>query len=183
MSLKKIFLATTLALSSSLAAAGNVSYDYIDLGYLDYDSADGFNVEFSTEFSEDFYGRIDYSDLNADFDGLDLSMTRLNFGYKTAFSSSTDFIAELGYEKIESDLGSFLGSSDDDGFNVRVGLRGMAAKNFELGGFVSYSDALESTDVTVEGRYHFTPAFSMALELGNDEEFDEHYGVSLRFNF
>ncbi len=176
MSLKKVFLATTLALTSGLALADNVSYDYLDLGYLDYDGADGLNFELSKEFDQNFYGRIDYTDLDGDFGG-DFKATRLNFGYKTEISSSVDFLAELGYEDID------VGFADDDGFNARLGFRGMASKNFELGGYASYSDVLESTDLTVEGRYHFNNQFSVALEIGNDDELDEHYGVSLRYNF
>ncbi|WP_251359254.1 hypothetical protein [Kangiella sp. TOML190] len=178
MSLKKVFLATTLALSSSLVLADNVSYDYVDLGYQDYDGADGFAFELSKSFSADFYGRLDYTNLEADNSNIDIEFLRLNLGYKMPISSSTDFIAELGYEDIDVD---FLG--DDDGFNARLGLRGMATRNFELGGFVSYSDVLESTDLTVEGRYHINNQFSVALEVGNDEELDEHYGVSFRYNF
>ncbi|NVJ66881.1 MAG: hypothetical protein HWE16_10350 [Gammaproteobacteria bacterium] len=176
MSLKKVFLATTLALTSGLALADNVSYDYLDIGYVDFDGADGFNFELSKEFDDNFYGRLDYTDLDGDFGG-DFKATRLNLGYKTALSSSVDFLAELGYEDID------LGFADDNGYNARVGLRGMATSNFELGGYATYSDVLETTDVTVEGRYHFNNQFSMALEVGNDEDLDEHYGVSFRFNF
>ncbi len=176
MSLKKVFLATTLALTSSLALADGVSYDYLDLGYIDFDGADGLNFELSSSFGNDFYGRIDYTDLDGDAGG-DFKATRLNLGYISSLSNNLDFIAELGYEDLD------FGILDDNGFNARLGLRGMAAKNFELGGFVSYSDVLESTDVTVEGRYHFNNQFSMALEIGNDEELDEHYGVSFRYNF
>lgn len=181
MSFKKIFLATTLALTSSITLAGEVSYDYGQAGFLDYDGADGYSLELSTSFTENFYGRIDYSDLNADGFNGDASFTRLNLGYKTAISSSTDFIAELGYEDVDLDSGFTSGS--DNGYNALVGFRGMATNDFELGGYLSYSDVLESTDLTVEGRYHFTPALSVAVEFGNDDELDEHYGVNLRFNF
>lgn len=176
MSLKKTILATTLALTSGLSLAGNVSYDYAELGYLDYDGADGFNLELSTTLTNNFYGRLDYTDLDVDLGG-EFKTTRLNLGYASAISSNVDFIAELGYEDID------VGFADDNGFNARLGLRGMASSDFELGAFASYSDVLESTDFTVEGRYHFNKNFSMAIELGNDEELDEHYGVSLRYNF
>lgn len=176
MSLKKVFLATTLALSSGLALAGGASYDYLDLGYVDFDGADGYNFELSKEFNEHFYGRIDYMDLDGDLGG-DYKNTRLNLGYKSSLNANWDFIAELGYEDID------IGLADDDGYNARLGFRGSVANNFELGAFASYSDVLESTDLTVEGRYHFDNQFSVALEVGNDEELDEHYGISFRYNF
>ncbi|NVK22824.1 MAG: hypothetical protein HWD86_09920 [Kangiellaceae bacterium] len=187
MSLKKIFAVTTLTLASSAAIAGGVSYDYVQGGYVDYDEADGFNIELSKEFSNNWYGRIDYTDIEGDVDlGLvsfkaSGDLMRINVGYKTAISSSTDFVAELGYEDLD---GQMLGlANSDSGYNALVGLRGMASNNFELGGYVQYSDVLESTDITVEGRYHFDNNFSVAVEVGHDDESDEHYGVNFRYSF
>ncbi len=176
MSLKKVFLATTLALSSGITLASGVSYDYLDVSLQEYDGADGYNFELSKSFSSNLYGRIEYTDLDGDFGG-EFSATRLNLGYLASLNSSVDFIAELGYEDID------VGIADDNGFNARLGFRGMASNQLELGAFASYSDVLESTDITVEGRYHFTDQFSLALEIGNDDELDEHYGVSVRYSF
>lgn len=181
MSLKKFLVTTTIALSSSLAVAAGPSYDYLQGGYIDYDGADGFNFELSKEFNENFYGRIDYSDLEADDFDADASITRFNLGYKTAVSSSTDFIAELGYEDVEANAFGLTG--DDSGYNALIGFRGMATNNVELGAYVQYSDVLESTDVTLEARYNFTKQFSIGLEVGHDDEADEHFGVNFRYNF
>jgi hypothetical protein len=59
----------------------------------------------------------------------------------------------------------------------------MASQNFELGGYAQYSDVLESTDLTIEGRYHFNRNMSIGVEVGNDDELDNHYGANFRYSF
>ena len=88
----------------------------------------------------------------------------------------------LGYGDVDVSVDGF-GSASDSGYNARLGFRGMVSSNFEMGGYVSDSDVIELTDLTVEGRYHFNESFSMAIEIGNDEELEDHYGLNFRFNF
>lgn len=171
MTFKKLLVASAIALSGSVALAGGVDYDYAQTGYVDYDSENGFNIELSKEFAENWYGRIDYTDVN------DADAVRLNLGFKTALSNSTDFVAEAGYEDWSA------GSYSESGYNALVGLRGMATDNLEFGAYAQYSEVIESTDLTVEGRYHFNDAFSVGVEIGNDDELEEHYGVNVRFSF
>ena len=176
MSLKKLFVATTIALSSGLAMANNVSYDYIQGGLIDYDNLDGVNFEFSKSFTDNFYGKIDYSDLENG--GFDVSILRINAGFNMELTNNTDFVAELGYEDVDADFGF-----DDNGYNIMAGIRSMFTNDLEVGAYVTQSDVLDSTDITVEGRYHFDRNMSVALEFGNDDELDEHIGVNFRYSF
>ncbi|MCW8856797.1 MAG: hypothetical protein OQJ95_05485 [Kangiella sp.] len=176
MSLKKLFVATTIALSSGLAMANNVSYDYVQGGLIDYDNLDGVNFEFSKSFTDNIYGKVDYSDLENG--GFDVSILRLNAGFNMELTNNTDFVAELGYEDIDADFGF-----DDSGYNMMAGIRSMFTNDLEVGAYVSHSDVLESTDITFEGRYHFDRNMSVALEIGNDDELDEHIGINFRYSF
>ncbi|WP_417445977.1 hypothetical protein [Kangiella sp.] len=176
MSLTKLFVATTIALSSGLAMANNVSYDYIQGGLIDYDNLDGVNFEFSKSFTDNIYGKIDYTDL--DNGGFDVSILRINAGFNMELTNNTDFVAELGYEDFDADFGI-----DDSGYNIMAGVRSMFTNDLEVGAYVSRSDVLDSTDITVEGRYHFDRNMSVALEIGNDDELDEHIGINFRYSF
>lgn len=182
MSLKKSLLATAITLVSGTSLAGGLDYSYIQGGYIDYDGADGLNLELSIEFDKHWYGRIEHSDLDSNNSSADGNLTRLNAGFKAPVSDTTDFIAELGFEDVDVDTG-FGVNFNDDGYNALVGLRSMASSNLELGGFVQYSDVLESTDITAEARYHFSNNFSVAAEIGHDSEADEHFGINFRYSF
>ena len=176
MSLKKLFVATTIALSSGLAMANNVSYDYVQGGLIDYDNLDGVKFEFSKSFTDNIYGKINYSDLETG--SIDVNILRINAGFNMEITNSTDFVAELGYEDFDADFGI-----DDSGYNFMAGFRSMFTNDLEVGVYASHSDVLESTDITVEGRYHFDRNMSVALEFGNDDELDEHIGLNFRYSF
>lgn len=176
--LKKVFIATSIALSSSLAMADGVSYDYIQGGIQDYDDQfDGLEFEGSMSFNQNWYGKAELMKGETNVGNADVDRIRLNVGFHTPINNSVDFVAEAGFEDYE------IGGFDDSGFNALAGFRGMASQNFELGGYAQYSDVLESTDLIVEGRYHFNRNMSVGVEVGNDDELDNHYGANFRYSF
>lgn len=177
--IKKLFVATSIALSSSLAMADGVSYDYIQGGIQDYDDQfDGVEFEGSMSFNQNWYGKAEILKGETDNFDIDVDRIRLNVGFHTPINNIVDFVGEVGYEDYEAD-----GGFDDSGFNALAGLRGMAGQNFELGGYAQYSDVLESTDLILEGRYHFNRNMSVGVEIGNDDELDNHYGANFRYSF
>ncbi|WP_223668500.1 hypothetical protein [Kangiella shandongensis] len=178
MSFKKLFIATSIALSSSLAMANGVSYDYVQGSVQDYDNFDGVEFDGSMSFNQNWYGRAEVLKGETDHFDRDSDRYRINAGFHTPINNSVDFVAEAGYENIDQDL-----DVDDSGFNALAGFRGMASQNIELGGYAQYSDVLESTDVTVEGRYHFNNKFSVGVEIGHDDELEDHIGANFRYNF
>ncbi len=128
-SLMALALAAALPLS---AQANDLSYSYIDGGYarssVAGESADGFFLDGSFKFSDDFYGALAYRKISENGASLDEKLATL--GYRHPMTDTSDFIAELSYLNIGADAGSF-GSDSANGYRVGAGFRGMLAPRFE----------------------------------------------------
>lgn len=173
--LKKIAVIPLLLSASFAVNAGNLSYNYAEVGTTHYpDLFDGLEANVSIELADRWYVRLSGQ---RESDNL-VEKTAFNIGYKTSLNEVVDFVAEIGYEDYQ-----ITSAIDDAGYNALVGLRTMASERLEFGLFTAYSDVLESTDIIIESRYHFSDSLSLALEVGNDSVITEHYGFNLRYSF
>lgn len=184
-------LVTSLLLLAFPAFAGDISYNYVQIGYqkIDIDDpgigfdvdGDGFGVAGSFEIGESWFIGAGYSQADFDF-GIDLDELAVGVGWHTVMSNNSDFYALLQYVRAEASASGFP-SVDEDGIGAQIGVRGMVTDNVEIGGSIGYVDLGDAGDGTSFGanvQYYFTESFAVGLLLGFDEDATS-YGAGVRF--
>ena len=180
-----------LLLVAATPAVADISYNYVDLGVqrieLDVPGADvdgdGFAIGGSFEIAEEWFVQAGYGTADFDF-GVDLDQFTLGLGYRSAISPTSDVFATVNYLRADVSA-SGLGSADDDGFGVSVGVRAMLNDVFELNGSIGYVDLDEGgdgTSVSAGGLYSFTDTFALGVNIGVDEDVTS-YGIVGRIYF
>lgn len=121
-----IALALAAAFSMS-ASASEISYTYVEGGYVNLDGdADGFGLRGSLNFGDsNFYGFAGYSQVEIDGTSFDIDATNIGFGYHHALSERAHLLAELSYVNADA------GIVDADGYRASVGVRGAFSDNVE----------------------------------------------------
>lgn len=137
-------LAGACMLPSAAMAAGDLSYSYVEAQYLiqdvdmfednqafdnvieDFDDGDGYMVEGSVAFTDNFFAFGNYSNTEADFTfvddtgaviprGQDLKIFSIGLGYNTPVAigaGQTDFVAKAAY--FDADYGDLSFGADDN---------------------------------------------------------------------
>ena len=138
--MKRISIALLAALAATpmAANAGDLSYSYLEAGYVRsdrdaLDSGNGFGLRGSGVISDHFHVFGGYE--RSDQDIADLANWRLGLGYNLAVSDNVDLIARVSYEKADYD---FL--ADGDGYGIEVGVRAALTPNFEASAGVRHAD-------------------------------------------
>ena len=169
MKIVNAMVGTLLLAAAPLAAqAEDMSYSYVDLGWLSTDidngpTADGFGLRGSIGFAENFFAFAEYS--NQQVSGVDVDQYAVGLGGRFGISENVDLVGRAGYIKADASSGGF--SIDDDGYLVSAGIRGRVADGFELEGHVIHRDfggGSDDTSVAVGGRYFFTENFAVGAE-------------------
>jgi hypothetical protein len=185
-------LAGLLILSSVVATADGLNYNFIQAAYQEVDidlgggfdaDGDGFGIGGSMAINDDWFIFADYSTF--DFESVvDLSSLTIGGGYHAAVSDKTDWFATLGYAKAEIDVQG-VGSTDDSGYAISAGLRSMVSEKFELYGSLGYADLGGGADGTsVAGGFWYSLSGNMAVGFGVDFDDDvTAYGVGFRLYF
>ena len=180
-------LALLATFSSGFSAplnAGDLNYSYIEGRFLldaelDADNfsenADGDGIRFGGSFrlSNEFYAFGSYEDDDLEFRNIDIDFSLLKFGagYILPINSTWDSNFSFAYGKYEAD--TRVGDTDENGFELSAGARGMVKPEIELRGALHYTDYEDSdTYFTLGGDYFFAPNVSAGLEidLGGDYE-------------
>lgn len=183
----------TLAFLTVPALAGELSYNYVELGYqrVDVDDVlpgvnvdgDGFGIRGSVEINESWFIAGAYSQTDFDF-GADNDLLSFGAGYHAAIAPRVDVFTILSYITAEASANGFS-SIDDDGYGASVGVRGLVGDRIELVGRISYVDLGGSADGTSYGAgalYSFTDTFALGIEFDVGEDATA-YGVGARFYF
>jgi len=185
-------LAGLLLLSSAVTMADGLNYNYIQAAYQEVNidvgagfdvDGDGFAIGGSVEVNDDWFVFAGYSTF--DFESVvDLDSLTIGGGYHAPVSDKTDWFATLGYAQAEVSAPG-LGSEDDSGYAVSVGLRSMVSEKFELFGSLEYADLGGGADGTsVAGGFWYSLSGNMALGFGVDIDDDvTAYGVGFRLYF
>ena len=194
--MRKILLGLALCAAAPFAAsAAELSYTNIEAGYaraeiLD-ESGDGFYAKGSAAFGNNFYGFASYQDVTHDDSGFDVSLdeTVVGLGFHTTMTSNSDFIAEIAYLNVGTDIEDF-GSGDSDGYRAALGVRGMMADRFE-GNFKLYYSELDELDGGELGTQlgavlHLNDTWGVAASWDHTKLLDEninsiHVGVRASF--
>ncbi len=176
----KTLLASALLLSTAIAHAAPFSYDLVEGGYGEIDSADALFVKGSKALDKKLYvlgGLYAIDDRNVD--GLYLEG---GLGYHLPLSKQADLV--MSGQLLYGDIDTPGGGVDDLGAILRAGVRFTPADQVELEGNVAFSsnDTLidDGIGLDVYGRYFFNKQLSGALGLHSDTELD---GVSLSMRY
>lgn len=183
---KQLALAVVLATASFTAAAADLSYTYVEAGYaklhidedlLDNPELDGGYVRGSFAVSPQLYvfggvGRVsnDFNLLGAGFD-VDETQSEIGLGYHQAMGEQVDFIAELAYLRLDTDVEVVgLGSSDEQvgGGRASLGLRGNLSPRVEgwvKAGYLDGGDFEGDFVGTLGGQYKFNPTWGLVAEV------------------
>ena len=186
--LRSSLLITLLAFSATASAEG-FDYNWLSFGYgnTEFDEVDldgdGFGIDGSFAINKNVHLFAEYNAASLDFD-VDATTWAAGLGYNTPLSPTFDFVARLSYEYIEIDIPG-IGSDDENGLGLGVGLRFSATDALELNGgvdYVDYGDAGDDTAFVLGGLYNFTQAFALGLRgsFGDDVT---TYTISGRFYF
>lgn len=177
---KAITVATlaALGLTGTAFAADNLSYSYVELGYLnsDYDDldvdADGFGVMGSLAFTPNLHGFASYGSQDVDDVDADLDQFEVGIGGNWTLSDKLDLIATVSYVDVELDgPGNF--DADDNGFALGAALRGRVTDVLELRGGIKYTeldDSGDDTSLNLGARYYVTPMFAIGADVGFSDD-------------
>lgn len=163
-------------LASSMATAqyseqpqsGGLSYDYLELRYVDLDTNGGDGLRFggSFDFGNNWLlvGSVTSLKFN---DNFDATVFELGGGYVWNFTGDFDLLASVQYVHID-------GSGEDrDGVRFSGGTRGLITPKFEIRGFLNHVAAGDSdTYLEFAGDYHFNRQFAagISLEFAGDND-------------
>jgi len=177
-----IALALAALIPLSAQAGDNLSYTYVEAGYVDIDGdADGFGVRGSYEFGDsNFYGFASYSQVEIDHTSIDIDNSQLGVGYAHGLSDNVDLLAELSWVNTDVD-----GLGDVDGYRASVGIRGTIASNFEglvKANWTDGSDFDGDFSGTVGAQYKFNKTWGLTGEIEFADE-GETYMVGVRASF
>ena len=175
------------------AMAEQPSYNYLQAGYQKVEidlggilgdvDGDGYQLSGSFEIGDSAYFFAGYSSASFDFD-IDADQIEAGIGYHHGMSSNTDFYANVAYVKAEVDVGG-VGSADEDGYGVAIGIRSNVSDAVELEVSVSYVDLGDDNDSTAfDGGFWFnvTDTFALGLGFGGDDDVTT-YGAGMRWYF
>ena len=142
---------------------------YIDTELDDIDG-DGFGLSGSFALNETLFLNAGYANQDFDF-GLDLDQWSAGIGAHTSINSAMDLVGSISY--VDAEVDTRFGSFDDDGFGLRIGLRGFASNVAELEGGINHVDLDESGDETsiyASARYYIADNVSVGIgvEVGDD---------------
>lgn len=190
-------LCAAAALGSPLAAAAQeLSYNYVEAGYVQVEpdegdvEYDGFRAKVSGQIAEQIYLFASYGELESDeFPGgatAEQEVITAGLGYRIPVAVATDLTAEVAFVSADFSLEGPIGSSSDDdtGLGLGLGLRHLFTPYVEGAVNVDYVDIFEDdeTTLTLAGLFHLTPALSLGAgySIGDDAD---GWTVGGRFNF
>ncbi len=178
MKLSKVVLGSLMLAATPFAAmADDMSYSFVDAGYVetnidDGPTADGFALRGSVGFAENWFAFVDYGSQSVQ--GIDIDSYNVGVGGHYGLTDTLDLVGRVGYSKVELDAGGGL-NADYDGYLLDLGLRGRLGDAVELEGGVHYTDFSDGGDDTglyVGGRFHFNKTWALGAEYQSGDDAD-----------
>ncbi len=186
--MKKTLLVSAMIMGMGAAQAASpiwnsaaVSYQNGEFAGTNVD-ADGFMLDGSFGFAENFFARGGYASYSGDINAglvvasFDYDNLFADVGYRYALNQSTDVYGLISYRNVSGDLSAadYVGdalyfSDSNSAFGVGGGIRSMITDQVELGAeavYYNFDDA--DTQFDVHARYFFTDAFSGDLGYRDD---------------
>ncbi|MEO1245650.1 MAG: hypothetical protein AAFX56_08180 [Pseudomonadota bacterium] len=166
--------ALAVTLTGTPAHATDLSYDYLELRFVDTEigsqDGDGLRLAGSYQVSGNWLLVGGYTSL--DFDGgVDADTLEIGAGYVYRYKPEFDLVGYAKLVRTEVEAGGF--DNDETGFSLAGGIRGRFTPELEGRATVNYID-VDDSDTFFEfgGDYHFTEQFSagVTLEVGGDAD-------------
>lgn len=179
--MKRILLASLLALPLSAMASEDLSYSYLGFGatYADPDGFSGetgYGAQASGAFHDNWhvFGSFQSYDFGDDDQSVTVDQWNVGLGYNVGLTDSLDLVAGISYERADVDFdGDFLDGNDhEDGYGVQVGVRNAFNAHFEGAAGLKYTnfDGSNSTSLYVNGQYKFNETWGIVGEVeANDD--------------
>ncbi len=167
--------------SYSFAGAAYQRVELDDLG-LNIDG-NGLSIGGSFEIGDNWHVFGSYSSTDFGF-GIDVNTLQVGAGYHVLISDNTSFFTNLSLVRAEVDVG-ILGSVDDDGYGLTIGMRSNVSERFEAEGSLSYVDLGNGADGLAAGGagwYRLSDSFAIGLIVYFDEDVVA-YGIGGRYYF
>jgi hypothetical protein len=166
------FLSGGALAQSNAAPTADLSYTYGGIRFVDFDDNGGSGLRFEGSYDVGNNWIILGSYTTADFNNdVDVSWFEIGGGYVWSYTQDWDLVGTAQYVRADADAG--FGSTDESGFRLSGGVRGLIAPKIELRGSVNYID-LDSSDTYLElaGDYYFTQQFAagVSLEFAGDTD-------------
>lgn len=164
---KALWAACLLAALPIAARAGDMSYSYVELGYVfinpeNGDSNTGAGVHGSIAFGENLFGFAEFSTFSRG-SASDLNVYAVGLGGHYGITDRMDLVARVGAARAETS------TLHDTGFVASGGMRAEVAEGFELEAHVNYSDFGDTdngeAEIALGGRYFFTDRFAVGAEF------------------
>ena len=183
-------IAASLLLSAPLSGmADGLSYNYWEAAWVGADAdniphnLDGWGVAGSFELTKEIFLAATYTDVSTDVYGLRVGErdTTVSVGYAYSFTSNFDVIGRVGYVNADAEI-EHIGSGNDDGYLIGVGVRDRPVDQVELEGGVQYVDLGKSGDNTAVGVglfWYFVPQVAVAIS-GSYSNDATTYGIGIR---
>ncbi|MEZ5563765.1 MAG: hypothetical protein R3F27_12505 [Gammaproteobacteria bacterium] len=214
--MKRIGIAALSAaslLAAGTAAAVEPQWNYGQIGWIQGDGlendgeSDGFKVDASIGFLENYHFQLSYEDGTFDdyFNDTDWDGYNATLGFHQAISASgnTQIIANINYFDIDFDEDGGEGyGSTTDGYGLGFGLRSMISERVELEGMINWikgnwdpdwssnDEDYTDTSLKVGGRYHWMPNVStgITLSINGNGSTGSFYGgdtalIDVRYSF
>ena len=156
----------------------DLSYSYAELRFVDVDfrGGDGLRLHGSYELENNWLivGGLTTLDFA---NNVDITILELGAGYIWKYSDEFDLTTSLRI--VRSDIDAAGVSTNDTGFALSAGVRGLLAPAFEIRGSVNHINSvnqinLDNSDTYLElaGNYYFTEQFSagVTLEFAGDTD-------------
>lgn len=152
------------------AQAEDMSYRYIQLGYLETEidglgpDADGFGSRGSFAFANNFFVFTEIS--KQEVLDIDIDQYAVGLGGHYPLAANLDLVGRIGWARIEADAGGGFDAADD-GYLAGLGVRARAGDHlqFEAGVVhVDFGSDANDTGVELAARYHFNKNWAAALE-------------------
>ncbi len=189
---RSALLVILFAFSASVYADG-LSYSNLTASYgqIDFDglNADGdrLGVGASAEIGESFFvfGSYGVGEIDDGVFSIDVDSWNAGIGYHMPMSDSVDLVTSLSYEYVDISLPLGLGSVDDNGFGLGVGIRYAANEQVEINAgikYVDFSDSGDDTGFNAGLLYNLTENFAVGVagDWGDDVT---AYSIGVRFYF
>lgn len=153
-------------------AKSGLSYNFVELRYVDTDNNGGDGFELNGSFNVSGYWLAIGGITRIDFDGdVDATTIELGVGYFWPWRQGWDIVGNARI--IRSDVDFPTGKADDTGIGLTGGLRGLLVDRFEVRGFAHYVN-LDDSDIFLEiaGDYYFTGniAAGLSIEFAGDAD-------------
>lgn len=175
-----LIVAAVLAASSLSASAAGIKWDQVGVGYQSLEieetpiKLDGFAVNGTQTFADNFFVTGSYATVTDDVDGLgeiDLDELRLGLGGFITVAPSLDVYSQLSF--VSHDYGfEDQASETEDGYGLAVGARYKITPIFEIGAAVERVDIedVKDTKVSASGRLDVATNIALVAEYSRYDE-------------